>query len=95
MWFWTEVLGGCGCGNSDELADRAVALLGYFATPHDERDTKDNPYNNEVLEVLAHWMDSKELIEHGGGVGGSWLTARGQQAYDVLKSFPAVRSPIK
>jgi hypothetical protein len=96
MWFWIMILGGCGCGSADEFAEMAIKLLSFFATPHDQRNLEDadTPYGNTTMEVLAHWMDSKDLIEHGTGIGGSWLTAKGNQIHECIKQLTnSPRSP--
>ena len=82
MWFWIAILGGCGCGNAGDLADKALALLRFFA----ERNERVFSYT-EGNEILAHWFDSKKLTEHGGTVGGSWLTKDGKA---VLKAVQEV-----
>lgn len=84
-WLWTEILGGCGCGSSEDFAERAWKLLERFATPHDERTG--NIYDEEANEILAHWLDSKKLIEHGAGIGGSWLSEEGKEVYEQIKQF--------
>jgi hypothetical protein len=44
-------------------------------------------YKNKEFEVIAHWFNSKELIEHGSGIGGSWLTDYGYQVYNTIKKY--------
>lgn len=86
MYFWTGVLGGCGCGTSDELAEMAYKLLEHFGTPHEERTFqfyKDD--DHLAYEAIAHWIDHKELIEHGSSVYGSWLSEKGKELLAVLK----------
>lgn len=83
-WLWS-FLGGCGCGSSQYFAERSVKLLEYFATDHLARNTAEvNPYENEVDELLAHWMDSVGLLEHGTSVSSSWLTEKGQQIHESI-----------
>lgn len=81
-WFWIEILGGCGCGSSEEFAGRAVALLRHFGTEWDDR--KGYP-DDEFSELLAHWFDSHDLIEHGSSIGGSWLSNKGQAILNVIE----------
>jgi hypothetical protein len=84
QWLWS-ILGGCGCGSSDELAERAVKVLKLFTTEHMERSW--SIYDDPTNEVIAHWMDSKGLIEHGTGIGGSWLTDKGKEIYEAIKKL--------
>lgn len=84
-WFFTGVLGGCGCGPSDELGKRAIKVLENFAS--DDWENRFSVYDNEADEVLAHWMDSKDLIEHGSSISGSWLTEKGKNVFEVIKKY--------
>lgn len=83
-WVWS-ILGGCGCGSSEDFGIKALDLLRNFAKPHDER-SKDI-YEDETLELLAHWMSSKGLIEHGSSVMGAWLTEEGKQINDAIETI--------
>jgi hypothetical protein len=83
-WVFSQLLGGCGCGQSDELAARAVAIIEHLGIEHEQRqeDFFDFMRDEERLsadEVLLHWMASKEITEHGGTVYGSWLSDLGRQ----------------
>lgn len=81
-WFFIDILGGCGCGLT-ESEERAVALLENFAAEHADR--KDFKWD-VGYEILAHWFDSHNLIEHGSGITGSWLTDKGREIYEVIQS---------
>lgn len=35
-------------------------------------------------EFTRYWMDKEGLTEHGGGVGGAWLTEKGSKLRDDL-----------
>jgi hypothetical protein len=89
-YLWVGIMGGCGCGSSDEIAELAHEILGHFGKPFDERKLK--IYDKIEYEIIAHWLDSKELIEHGSSVGGSWLTDKGKELLEVLKSAPTHKS---
>ena len=77
-----QILGGCGCGSADEFSDEAFKLLTYFATPHEQRER--SIFDDRFYELLAHWFDSCELIEHGTNITGSWLTEKGEQVYEAI-----------
>lgn len=83
-WLWIEVLGGCGCGSGDN-GELAWGVLEHFATPHEERPFPWY-YESREREVLAHWLDSKELIEHGTSAAGSWLTEEGKRVHGIIQS---------
>jgi hypothetical protein len=34
-----------------------------------------------------YWADKEELAEHGGGVGGEWLTDKGEQLLALLREW--------
>lgn len=85
QWLFTGIMGGCGCGSSEEFADEALKLLNNFALPHDKRNM--DAYSDRFTELLAHWLDSAGLIEHGSNIGGSWLSEKGQQVHDAIKKL--------
>jgi hypothetical protein len=89
QYMFLDILGGCGCGLSDEIAERAFQVLNYFSMDHKDRtNSLFSDDNDEALsnEILAHWLDSKELIEHGSSIYGSWLTKKGEDLLNTLKS---------
>ena len=76
-YFFCGVLGGCGCGTSDEIAAHAWTIFGLIAAKKNQDLIKE--HTNPYTEVLLHWMDSKGLIEHGGMIWGSWLSDEGKK----------------
>lgn len=85
-WFWIRILEGCGCGKAEEFAKIALELFLYFGT---ETVKREYPHPGDVteLEIFAHWMDSKGLLEHGYTIYNSWLSDKGEQIYQVLKAL--------
>lgn len=79
--FWFCVLGGCGCGTSDELAHDAWFLFNAF---HDRSHMRGAINDTPELEVMAHWMDSLGLIEHGGSIIWSWTTDLGDEVWGII-----------
>lgn len=92
-YLWIGILGGCGCGSGD-LPDLALEVLENFGKEHLDKD-RFSVYDKPEYEVLAHWLDNKELIEHGGSVGGSWLTYKGKELLELLKSTQSKDSSHK
>lgn len=84
-WFFSGVLGGCRCGNSDVIAALAVKTLVLFGTEHEARTWC--VYDNLAAEVIAHWMDSGDLLGHGTSVGESYLTPKGEGVLAILRKF--------
>ena len=81
-WLWYGILGGCGCGSANSFSLDAFKLLTLFATPHEQRGW--SIWDDRFYELLAHWLDSCELIEHGTNIAGSWLTDKGKQVYEAI-----------
>lgn len=82
-WLFTGIMGGCGCGSSDDIADKAVAVLEFFSREIGSRDWN---FIDGENEILAHWLDSKDLLEHGSSIGGSWLSQKGEQVLKAIKN---------
>ena len=91
------VLGLCGCGNPADAYNLARAILRICDRRkyHETRSGKDwldieaesakliaaKPEMTEHL--LLHFLTKCNVIEHGGSVGGSWLTATGEAIVDL------------
>jgi hypothetical protein len=78
----------CACGDNDhceEFYRRAARLLRKF-----DRDA--NGFNDAYIiadfadRMVAELLTKDDLIEHGGGIGGSWLTKQGKEFLALLKS---------
>ena len=84
-------LGLCGCGCPENvhefLVDCAKAVqAGTETREYDsiraiEALIKNKP--DVVAEFIGHFLDSKELTEHGSSVYGAWLTERGKQFVEI------------
>lgn len=84
-FLWIEVLGGCGCGSSSDIATRAWLIFNDFSLPHAVRTI--NVYDTVDAEVLVHWMNREGLMEHGTSVGGGWLTEQGKALHAALSEM--------
>ncbi len=89
--FHISVLGMCGCGLPVESFNFLKAVAACF-----DRRAKGEWLNAEkavtelvkadpeiVAHVLAHVLSHLDVLEHGGGVGGSWLTDKGAALVDL------------
>ena len=85
-YIWVSVLGGCGCGYSEHYGELAVKLIKYFGTEHMKRDYSFWKESEFETELMAHWLDSKELLEHGTSVGGSWLSDDGKELLKIIEA---------
>jgi len=85
-FLWIYVLGGCGCGSPEKIENKLWEVFENFALSLDDWDKRDSDvYEQLDKEILAHWLDSKGLIEHGSSIGGSWLSETGKELYKMFK----------
>ena len=81
-WFWIEVLEGCGCGSSERLAE--IAWLLFQSWKDTDATSRISSYARLEYEILAHWMSSLDLIEHGSSIGYPWFTEKGWNVYEQV-----------
>lgn len=91
------LLGMCGCGSPEDAFNFCREALACFDRRgcHDTPPTREWIRADEALtllvknkpeeaaHVLAHLFNHLELLEHGGNVGGSWLTENGERIVDM------------
>lgn len=95
-WLWSGILGGCGCGSCESLAKKAWKVLKEFSMEGDDWNKRSGiVYKDQVAEVIAHWMDSKGLTEHGSGVAGSWLSDYGQEVFETINDLHKHEKEVK
>jgi hypothetical protein len=77
-------IGWCGCGTdrTDEM------MLAYLRSREVDGFPKPAPdgVHADAVELLAYMADDLGWTEHGGGVGGAWLTDAGREALANLSS---------
>jgi len=79
----------CGCGCPRDVHKFLLECMASNSDSHpnliDHKKVveliKANP--EVVAEFVLHFLDDRDLTEHGGSVYGSWLTERGKQALEV------------
>lgn len=85
-------LGLCGCGNPEEVHKLLIDCLSQFVMPEGDWSKRGGMETIEAIvkarpeiaaEFVAHFLSQAHLTEHGGSVGGSWLTDRGKQFLEV------------
>ena len=82
-------LGLCGCGLPEEAFDLVRDLLG-LAPFYQSEDVRDQvaalcgtgPARHMALSMLTN----ADLLEHGGGIDGSWLTDKGRWYLGALRT---------
>lgn len=82
QWLFVSILGGCGCGSSETFALEAVRLLREFGMDISARAIK--VYDDRFHELMAHWFDSADLIEHGTSIAYPWLTQKGKEVLAAI-----------
>lgn len=84
-----DVLGLCGCGSPEDAYNFCRDVLVAF----DRRGKWDDAEGlvktlilarpDQAAHVIAHMMTHLGVLEHGGSVGGSWLTNDGERIVDL------------
>jgi len=85
----------CGCGRPEDAFNfcREV-LLAFDRRPYNEGngewiDAEEAvkalilAHPSEAAHVISHLLTNLDLLEHGGNVGGSWLTKDGERIVDL------------
>jgi hypothetical protein len=85
---WHEELRFCGCGIPEEMTVHIGNLLAAI------RERSDSKYTIDHIEEIAgsemaYWfamyvLDAMGLTEHGGSVGGCWLTEKGKKLLEEI-----------
>lgn len=86
-------LGWCGCGVPDTVLDLVRRYLETTAwanedwnTRHDFRGRIERAAMSEDAWLLLEYVcDRADWTEHGGSVGGAWLTDKGREALAILQ----------
>jgi hypothetical protein len=87
----------CGCGSPEEAYNFCRDALSCFDRRgcHDHPPTRDwidaenalkeliRARPDDAAHVFAHLLTNLRLLEHGGSVGGSWLTDNGARIIDM------------
>ena len=89
LWTSRDQLGLCGCGNPENAYDliRRLLALAPFYDHHEEiRELLDPvPEHSAMHWIVVCVLDNAGLIEHGGGIGGAWLTKKGAHYLKLMQ----------
>jgi hypothetical protein len=80
----SQGLGICGCGNPEtafSLVRDLLNLAPFFENPEAVRKRIGEP---GACHLVLSMLDNAGLIDHGGGIGGSWLLTKGEYFKRVL-----------
>ena len=80
----------CGCGNPEAAAETLRVLLTLCPLYDHQAELKALLPNDGVRLLLLYTIDHFDLIEHGTGIGGSWLTEKGKDLLAALEREKAV-----
>jgi hypothetical protein len=75
----------CGCG----YAEARLELVREVLRDCPLYDGTWRKYDTPLAEWLLCLMDAAGLIEHGGSIGGSWITEKGKRLLAVLEAEDA------
>jgi hypothetical protein len=75
----------CGCGSPDAAADTLRILLALHPLHSNREAFEVLVPNNGVQYLLLYTLDKFDLTEHGGNVGGGWLTDKGHAVLAALE----------
>jgi hypothetical protein len=101
-YFWLEHLYLCGCGSPDDCKEMIKKYLSAMKE-YTDSDTEncvevkhkrlkegfdvEYVYENPLLLFLSYVLDSHGFTEHGGSIGGAWITGLGRMYLDVLNEI--------
>lgn len=76
----------CGCGNPDDAYNLVRDLLS-LAPFFDHRTEVQERIGGGpgVEDLVLYSLDGAGLLEHGTGIGGSWLTAKGRHYLSLMQ----------
>jgi hypothetical protein len=96
-----DELGFCACGSPEETIDFIAEILKVFKwyadSIKDINDNLDRYYDEKESKLVAlcgneksvyfikYFLDSKRFLEHGGSIGGSWITSDGLEWLELYE----------
>ena len=76
----------CGCGQPESAVERLRDLLRWHHRENGGYKGREAAVNDAGFEMLLlYFLDHMGLTEHGGSVGGAWLTAEGEGVLGALE----------
>jgi hypothetical protein len=94
-----KMFGFCGCGDPESqivlLHDVLMAISDKWnVTISDTVKAKEKQDKIRALlpgalgDHYLYWLTHLDILEHGGSIGGSWLTKKGEEILLLLKTAP-------
>ena len=82
-----EELNLCECGNPEDaynLIRHLLELAPFYEHPERVTEAAGGP---GAAHLILSMLTNADLIEHGGAIGGSWITPKGAWFRDVLRDI--------
>lgn len=101
-FFAYEIVGMCGCGCPEDTQEVIRRILNILNDRDNEKikyeavreryktDLELNTSNNldyGLLQFVLYILDDKEILEHGGSIGGCWVANLGKMYLTVLNAW--------
>lgn len=101
-FFSYEIVGMCGCGvpeDTHEVIRRVLHIRKDWEDKKIAYESVQERYYNDLnldtasaldygmLQFILYMLDSKDILEHGSGIGGCWLTKLGDMYLTVLDAW--------
>lgn len=85
--FFHDELHLCGCGRPEDAAVLVRDILRCCPLYQGRKQFEELLPNSGAQHIILGLLSDADVIEHGGGIGGSWLTDKGK---DILASLESV-----
>jgi len=92
--FYYRKLNFCGCGNPDTQMQFLRDVLRAINRRSEGNTWKEDTKKIEALlpgalgQFYLYWLDSMGITEHGGSIGGDWLTEKGKELLLLMDTAP-------
>lgn len=75
------------CGRPDQVLESIYEILNISKNFHNHNVSSTNCYDSGCIQFMWHALNDADLLEHGCGVGGSWLTEKGEILLAMLDKY--------
>ena len=79
-----KVLGFCSCGLPEKNLDLVRKVLRNIQTRWETDTCYEYVTSEEADTFIMYVLDSRDILEHGCGIGGSWLSVFGKDLLEDL-----------
>lgn len=96
-----EDIGFCGCGDPESAYDTIGMILALIRCKWEDPEKQEHAHwkacgelirdqtgtTDGAFYLVLYALDHAGLLEHGGSVGGSWLTRKGSHYLDLMNTY--------